>query len=103
MQQSHLEKKNKTNDKTHGNLTFLNHRNMKDKSGASLKQKLSPSSIPNKDLLPLDQNQPLEKKKGRPCTRNDCLFQQVSSETYNFSGKTEIKKEHCQKASEFRF
>lgn len=37
---------------------------MKDKSGASLKQKLSPSSIPNKDLLPLDQNQPLEKKKG---------------------------------------
>lgn len=62
---SHIwKKKTKTNDKTHGNLTFLNHRNMKDMSGASLKQKLSPSSIPNKDLLPLDQNQPLEKKKG---------------------------------------
>lgn len=82
----------KNPNKTAGTLNFLNHRSMEDMSGVSLNQKLPHSSVPNKDLPSLDQNQHLERK-GRTSTRNDCLFQQVSNESYSLSsGKAEIKR-----------
>lgn len=89
---SHIWKKKKTNKQQNTwNFKLLKPQKHEGHVWSFSKPKLPHSSIPNKDLPSLDQTQPLERK-GRACTRNDCLFQQVSSESCSFSsGKAEIK------------